>query len=85
MGKILEMIMMFIKIMFAGSGAIVAFFVFCVIVYLAAIVIKSVLQTALQVALEKAEVLTTWLDKETTSLQEKYKNKKKQKGKKKHE
>ena len=77
MERVLEMLIMFIKIMFAGAGAIVAFLVFCIMVYFAAIVIKSVLQTALQIALERAEVLTAWTDK--------HKNKKKKKGKKKHE
>lgn len=48
MEEILEILTMFIKIMFSGAGAVVAVMVFCVVTYLAAMVIKSAIQAALQ-------------------------------------
>lgn len=74
MAGVLEIFIMFMKVMFSGAGAIAAFLVFCAMAYIAAIVIKSALQAALQGA---AELLIKW-------QREKDKNKKekKEKGKK---
>ena len=76
MAEVLEIFIMFMKVMFAGAGAIVAFLVFCVMVYVAAIVIKSAFQSVFEIALEFTELLTTRMDGITTKLEEKYKSKK---------
>lgn len=73
MAEILEVMIMFIKVMFCGAGAIISVMVFSVVAYLAAIVIKSALQAVLQGAEEHIK-----------RQQEKQKEEK-QKGKKKHE
>ena len=76
MAGVLEIFIMFMKVMFSGAGAIAAFLVFCIMAYIAMIVIKSALQAAFQGA---AELLIMW-------QQDKDKGKKeKRKGKKKHE
>lgn len=82
MAEVLEIFIMFMKVMFAGAGAIVAFLVFCAMVYVAAIVIKSALQTMFELSLEIAEGITTKADEVTTWTQEKCKNRKEKKGKK---
>lgn len=78
MAEVLGIFTMFMKVMFAGAGAIVAFLLFCIMVYIAAIVIKSALQAVFELAVEKGEIITTKLDKAAERMTKK-------KGKKKRE
>ena len=55
MAEVLEVLIMFMKIMFCGAGAIISIMAFCAVAYAAAIVIKSALQAALQGIKERLE------------------------------
>lgn len=55
MAEVLEVLIMFMKIMFYGAGAIISIMAFCTVAYAAAIVIKSALQAALQGIKERLE------------------------------
>ena len=78
MAEVLGIFTMFMKVMFAGAGAIVAFLVFCIMVYLAVIVIKSALQAVFEIAFEMAEMASKKFDEIWESMTKK-------KGKKKRE
>lgn len=53
MAGMLEALILFMKIMFCGAGAIISIMVFCIVAYAAAIVIKSALQAAFQGVAER--------------------------------